>query len=375
MNLNVQLEHLEIFIKDCWKDLRSLRITVHDSQKVINRFSDHDTLIEEEYLFLRELQNRVIFKTPKILNRTSDYLTFEYIKGTRAFNLLVDLKKLYRNEKKIEYIEIALQLIDLLSSHLENFQCVTSRIDFKTTKNQKYNAHAKVANIFHLLTNLLPTRLNFRDIEEDLTFITDIYASHSKYCFRDASVKNIILDIPELFSQNRQNYGERLMNISRLVLSGEMKRFLTQDNIYHIDFSSCLYQCPKEDDWIALKHHEASNWLVEQDHRATGDISPDYLCTKFVRFSRFGGRKLAYRLLNKTGYNIRFLFDNEVYYFEQLRVICVQLREMGIIKKAALIHLMNDLITACSYSPSVDYLHHHLSIYAATKYYSDVFPN
>lgn len=346
---------------------------MQDGERVINRFSDHDTSIDEEYNFLIELQGKAIFNTPKILNKTTDHLTFEYIKGTRAFNLLVDLKSLYQRDKRNDYIEIASQLLELLSCQLTQFQQVTSGIEFNSCVNKTYKAYDKVANIYRLLIDVLAIELNFDDVKEDLSSITNTYIKNSQYCFRDASVKNAILNIPELFLFNGQNYEERLKKIADLVLSGKMIRILRDDIVYHIDFSSCLSKCPKDDDWIALKHHEASQWLNEQADFE--DCSDSYLCTKFVRFSRFGGRKIAYRLLNRTGYDIRFRFDNEVYYFRQLKDICLSLKEKGLIQNGTLVHLMDKLIEACSYYPTYDYLHQYLSNSKEIKYYSDVFPN
>jgi len=40
--------------------------------------------------------------------------------------------------------------------------------------------------------------------------------------------------------------------------------------------------------------------------------------TWFVRYLRFGGRKLLYKLLNPKGFAVRFRYDEPSFYFEQL---------------------------------------------------------
>ncbi len=99
------------------------------------------------------------------------------------------------------------------------------------------------------------------------------------------------------------------------------------------------------------------------------------LCVRFVRFSRFAGRKLAYRLLNQTGYRIRFALDNEAVYFLSLSNICQYLHILGIASSGQLTGFMNHLFQLSGFKPDVDYLHQMLPVREMRTYYTDVFPN
>lgn len=54
--------------------------------------------------------------------------------------------------------------------------------------------------------------------------------------------------------------------------------------------------------------------------------------TLLVRYLRFGGRKLAYRIINSQGFKVRFAFDNPMFYFETLRKSAEQLSPEFVLK-------------------------------------------
>lgn len=375
MKLNIKDENLKLFIKDLWKDSRQLKVTTDHGIKVIRRYSDHQTSIDDEYAFLERLQKIVSFRIPTVVTHTNDYISYQYIAGTRASNLLYDLKELFQKETDCQYLEVATKLTAILHQDLAEFQAKV-RNDAKLKKlGKNYPVTEKLVNMFCLLTSITSLDKYKIEIIDDLNKIAGIYSLNSKIPFRDATPKNVILDIPALYQEHFKSRNQRLSVVKSMVKSGELANHIIKEKLFHIDFSGSVFLCPLSDDWIALKHHEVTNWLSElsQDH-TTGENMVE-LCTKFVRFARFGGRKLAYRLLNQKGYNIRFILDNEAYYFSHLQAICQSLQNQDFLQNKSLVKVLTSLEQACSYQPTKDHLHSFAQNYQVTVYYQDVFPN
>ena len=86
------------------------------------------------------------------------------------------------------------------------------------------------------------------------------------------------------------------------------------------------------DDIISFRFHEKTEhyftferfeiWNKELDN--DGLVDKDVLVATFiVRFLRFGGRKLLYRIIARELHSKRFKHDNESYYFRKLQeIIC-----------------------------------------------------
>ncbi len=375
MKLYITVDSFKLFEQDLWKDFSQLDVVSQDGSKVIRRFSDNNTTILEEYNFINRLKTRVGFRIPEISQCTDKYIAFRYIEGTRAFNLLIDLKNLYQQEKKSCFRDLGFQLLGLLQSDLSEFQKVMMDDPVFTEQHSIYPAKEKLRLLYQVLTEILPGTCRFEQITDDLDRIAFLYSEAAMVPFRDATPKNMLLEIPILFQQRFATYGERLKTLKKMCLSGELNRLLDKKIIYQIDFSGCKFLCPLRDDWIALNEHESTAWLNEKNHRLfPGDELPE-LCTRFVRFSRFGGRKLAYRLINHEGYKIRFMHDNESYYFSTLMNLCGCLKDHHVIRGNHLGKLMSDLFNMSHFKPDNDYLHGWSQEKNKKVYYSDVFPN
>jgi len=371
LDLKVTNSILELYEKDLWKDARKLKLISYNGKTAISRYSDQQGSIEDEVRFLKEIKDKVSFKIPKILNHTNSYITFEYIKGTRAFNLLADLSELYASDPKGIYFVIAEKLIDILSGDLKEFQEVYRDQKTRVSTTKPYPVQAKLRNLYGLLSSLLSIKLDIADLDA----IAAEYQIKSTIPFRDATPKNVILDIPVLYQKSFQNREARLHAVQKLVKSGELEKKIDEENIYHIDFSGCFFLCPELDDWIALKKHQSSSWLQNQQPFDGDQWTTSDLCTHFVRFSRFAGRKLAYRLLNGIGHKIRFALDKESYYFNLLEKICNRLYDHNLIKDRALSHFMVSLREATHYQPKEDFFHQWKQKTSDSIYYSDIFPN
>ncbi|MBT3224801.1 MAG: hypothetical protein HN580_30240 [Deltaproteobacteria bacterium] len=375
MKLHVTKDSLKVFRQDLWKDLRHLDVVNQSGGKVIRRFADNSTTIPEENDFIQRLNSRVSFGIPEIRQCTDQFIAFRYIAGTRAFNLMIDLKTLYNQEKKRCYKDLGLQLLDLLQSDLKEFQLAMMDDQTFTENNPIYPAGEKLRSLYQVLTEILPETCVYTEIADDLDRIASVYAEAAMMPFRDATPKNMLLEIPSLFQQKFATYAERIKTLQGMCLSGAMSRLLDKKRIYQIDFSGCKFLCPPSDDWMALKEHESTAWLTEGNRSQFPGEGLQELCTRFVRFSRFGGRKLAYRLLNYEGYKIRFVHDNESYYFSTLVNICQNLKNHHIVRSDHLENLMSDLFKMSRFKPANDYLQGLSEDIDQNTYYSDVFPN
>ncbi|MBU3915935.1 hypothetical protein KKA14_10410 [bacterium] len=372
VKLKITGKDLELFHKDLWKDSRRLEIAVVNGNKTIRKYSDNGTSLNDEYKFISRLKKIASFKIPEIVSHPEKYIEFQYVAGTRAFNLIMDLKALFNQEADKCYLELGIELFQLLNDDLREFQSLMVNNDFCGGIGIKYPVVEKVNNVFCLLSSVLSIEFPF----DELAKIIKLYDKHSKIPFRDASTKNVVLDIPVLYLKKASSHKERLSFVRNLVKSGELKDYFRKEKIFHIDFSGCMFLCPEADDWIALRYHEATNWLSQcLDFEAKSTTDDLDLCTKFVRFSRFGGRKLAYKLLNNNGYQIRFSLDNESYYFIEMKKICDDLMRHGLLSGNALSEAIFSLENACGITPKKDYFHEFLGKDARYGYYRDVYPN
>ena len=369
MKLKVTEQDLINFEQDLWKDARKMELGVFGDIKTIRRFSDKQLSIKDEFQFIKNLKDRVAFKLPEILESADKYINFEYIAGTRAFNLLMDLRQLFGEANEKVYLKTASKLLSFLEEDLKEFQAVFNGQPQEKLPQSRYPARRKIGTLYEILCSILSIEGN----ADDLSIISEIYEKNAALPFRDASPKNIVLNIPELYQKHFNSYSERLNKVRELVKSGFLEEVMESDIIYHIDFTGCCYSCPELDDWIALRKHECSAWMSSDKGDNFDSLSNKDLCTWFVRYSRFGGRKLAYRLLNHSGHQVRFGMDNEVHYFMILKTICNLLADRKVIVSGTLSNLMTQLAAASKIIPEKDYFHHWKNI--TKTYYSDVFPN
>lgn len=371
MNPIITEKNLELFSKEIWKDFRRLEVVTQGNKNVIRRYSDHHTSIAFEVWYIKQLRGKVQFQIPKIIEHNKNAITFEYIRGTRAFNLLSDLKSLYQSETDRRYLSTGRDLINLLQEDLTEFQA-KSRFPFnKEFESVVYPAHQKLETIYSMLGDLL----DFDYCYEDLQKIGDIYLKEATVPFRDATTKNVILNIPALYQANFRSYQDRIDALNQMVHSGELSHFFERSHIYHIDFSGCQFSCPQQDDWIAIREHEGSSWLNLNPKIDFDLLSDEELCVIFVRFTRFGGRKLLYRLLNYQGYKVRFCFDQELYYFSVLKQVCQVLLNRGFLTDKSWYQLMAQLEEATGFTPQTDHFLSWKTEKDLSHYYSDVFPD
>jgi len=149
-----------------------------------------------------------------------------------------------------------------------------------------------------------------------------------KIPFRDASTKNMILVHEKLyFEQFQGNDIKRNAEIKKLFDNNKLYDIvLTEDkNIIDIDFSSCVNYTTPYDDEISFKFHESTAPYYPSYDLTWNNIpfeaeaqKESIVATFIMRFLRFGGRKLLYRVIDPIHHTMRFKHDDESYYFKNL---------------------------------------------------------
>lgn len=161
--------------------------------------------------------------------------------------------------------------------------------------------------------------------------------------FRDATPKNILVAIEDLAPGLGISPEERLARLQVWLDRGACESVRLVD----FDFTSVLHRTAPEDDLFSLLAHAGSlpiartllpelspgrqpwpNAVAELVREIHPGIRPDperAARALLVRYLRFGGRKLLYRLINPAACAVRFRYDDPAFYFARLPVALVQL--------------------------------------------------
>lgn len=136
--------------------------------------------------------------------------------------------------------------------------------------------------------------------------------------FRDATPKNIIVADPIVCAsldptQRREAVGTMLRM---------PEAYWQQVSLQDIDFTSTCHLSSPQDDWLSLLGHAVN--FPDKHLRWPSACLPLCDVTLLVRYLRFGGRKLIYKLVNPTGFQVRFRYDEPCFYFVGL---CAHLSE------------------------------------------------
>ena len=370
MRLNVTSHEIELFKKDIWKDVRRLETVKENDILFIKRYSDGITPIHNEIAFYNFLKSREIgFKTPLIYEKAADYIKFEYLGGIRLFNFIVELRYLYLIEKSSKALKLAELIQDILLQQLLDFQEKTT--PWVNSVQSYYPYLEKCSLSIEILTNILSIEYDQSEVLSDLSILRDVYVENSDSLFRDASSKNAILNLPNLFYGNFKDDADRRILIRHLIESNYFTEDLIKSSLYQLDFSGCVFKAPKIDDAIAIFLHE-SMWWTSSAKRFFKNNGKDFLFISalFLRLFRFGTRKLIYRLLHKEGHKIRFRYDFEKLYFSIISGYIKKLQKSEILRGKEILRLLQHFEKATSLNPQEDYLEKLVDL---NKYYQDIF--
>lgn len=364
------------FKEELWKDQRKLDTTdIGGKHCLIKQFLTVEEAEREHNLINRLSQTSEVANLPKMLRADRNEVIFEYIRGIRVFNLLVELDRLDEPYYNIGR-EIKNRIIDRCEQGQRDLQ--KSLINLSgDMENRIYPAGDKIRAIISILSDALGIVVNMKKIDEELEFIDKIWIPFSTVPFRDATTKNIVLASSKLWLGAFDCEESRRKYLIETLEKGMESEWLSADLI-DFDFSSCIELSTPEDDPVSLRFHERTwigppvnldvlGWNFKVDKKR---LAVTYL----VRYYRFGGRKAAYRILHPWGHRIRFRHDNDAFYFQRLPAIIIKLWPNAVKRIPNLLEF-TDTVGRALYGgrPEIDYFIAE-GLAEKRRYYCDMYP-
>lgn len=316
---------VDYFINDIWKDGRSLNIR---GGNLVKGCLDQAYCIEKSILFVL-YENGV--NVPQIIDYDDDKRELEMnrIDGIRIFELFVILDDLF-SSGVIQAREIKKQIINKCLKHQKRiFEILNERInDCRPYPAGKINELITVLlRCVHIFYPDKSIRIDIEDLRAESLKFYEEYCNYTMSLFRDSTVKNMVIEIKGFTGldhiDNIENYAKLKSKVFELIQK-EGEACFDSCLIYDLDFASCVNTVNRYDDLIGLTMHERTySAEIEEEilhGRFDGETfdNREFFFGLFVRYMRFGGRKLLYRLLNPKYYGIRFKYDDERFYFKKI---------------------------------------------------------
>lgn len=255
---------------------------------------------------------------PRPIAVRQNEVELELVDGIRAFDFL----RLIRGLDGAEVAAAA--LLGRLLARLQRIQQTLANADLSASP---YPFETKVTQALGLLSRVLGVSPPAPDEAAEAAVIEALWLRGATVPFRDAVAKNMILQIPDLAVRRGLEGDERRRILSRMI--AEDAGFVSQTPIRDVDFSSVIEATNPADDWVSLQLNESASWIAPVRPSAlalpAGATNRDVALSAYVRFVRFGSRKMAYRMLAPTAASVRFAFDDAGRYFRQMPALLDQL--------------------------------------------------
>lgn len=267
---------------------------------------------QQEFLMMQSLYSRRPDLLVKPLNVSGRCLKMNYAAGIRLYDLL---RHLIGNpgEARIRTI--------LLSRCLDRLREMQDLMleQSETMAVSPYPFESKVTELLKTLAALLGIPFT-QEVRCELANMRLAWDASCVIPFRDATPKNIVVGIKSLAPLI--DTKERARRISHILEKDDA--FWQEVPLTDIDFTSTRELTTPEDDVISLIAH-GMTFRPEHIELASQPLLKAFdpslsRCdlTWVVRYLRFGGRKLLYKLLNPKGFTVRFRYDEPAFYFEHL---------------------------------------------------------
>jgi hypothetical protein len=308
----IQPYHLEYFQRHVSKE-RSFNSQRDSLSGVIyQKQCESVEAAKQEFLMMQRLYSQRPDLLVKPIKLSARCLEMGFAAGIRLYDLMRHLPG-HPRETAIRTI-----LLNRCIDRLRDMQ------DFMMTKSETmtsapYPFDSKVIDLLKTLTELIGVPFT-PEIKSELAFMQIAWNALCVIPFRDATPKNIVVGIESLSPLIHSN--ERARRLSEILKKDDV--FWQEVPLIDIDFTSTRELTTPEDDVISLLAH-GMTFRPEHVEVASQPLLTTFnpslqRCdlTWFVRYLRFGGRKLLYKLLNPRGFNVRFRYDEPSFYFEQL---------------------------------------------------------
>lgn len=267
--------------------------------------------------------------------RTGRVVAMEYVQGVRLFDLLRLMKDVGHTYPDLADVANDAGICLLKRSLLRLGEIQKALLTWPLRSHlPAYPQGTHIHDLLSTITKALQLPSLTSLVMDELAEFEMIWnANDAVVPFRDATPKNIMIEIPQLTRSGHADSAERV----DLTAAWLRKYDSNTVRIIDYDFTSTEHLTAPEDDIISLLAHQGSIHLGTQvlgmDSRSWPrgiaqlpssfglPFAPDLERTAralLVRFLRLGGRKLLYRMVNPVGYEIRFRYDTPNYYFNTL---------------------------------------------------------
>ncbi len=308
----IRTSHIEYFAKSVSKErtLNAQRDSL--SGAIYQKRCESIGAAQHEFEMMQHLYSHRSDLLASPIGLSDGCLQLDYVGGIRLYDLLRCLIG-HPREETIRAI-----LLDRCIDRLRDMQSLLiSKLECSAYL--PYPFESKVIKLLITIADLIGLPFT-KEVQRELAKMRHSWEESCVIPFRDATPKNIIIGIEKL--SPLLGTKERTAQLTEVLKQDDA--FWQDVPIIDIDFTSTRELTTPEDDVISLMAHGIT--YRSEHHRFTSqplldifDPSPHRLdLTWFVRYLRFGGRKLLYKLLNPKGFAVRFKHDEPCFYFEQL---------------------------------------------------------
>lgn len=333
---------------------------------------------DREHAVLRWLHQHDPQLVPAPLGVTGHSLRLEHVRGIRLYDLLRLLQTVAAQQPALA--GLATQAgVTLLQRATDRLHCTQRLLQSLPDASAlpAYPLHSHLTQLLVVLLQLLRLPPLSADARHDLQELQQVWTAFDALLpFRDATPKNMLVALPQLAPVAGSNSHERLASVADWLQCrpDEPRLAPAQVPLLDYDLTSTRERTAPEDDLLSLLGHAASlpfarawltpasadplEWLDTVPALALHGLAqppeasrPRTARALLVRYLRFGGRKLAYRLLNPTGYAVRFAHDDPAPYFAALQPALQRLDPAFAARWPGLWQCLGQLATAVSTLP------------------------
>lgn len=266
------------------------------------------------------------------------YLLLQHVQGIRLYDLLRVLNRIAAGPDRALAAAAEGAGVTLLRRSLDRLRHLQRALRSwpGAATLPPYPLDSHVRDLLAVLTHLLQLPPLTEGVLRELAALRALWEDgDARVPFRDATPKNILVAVPALAPHHWRHPQGRWRAIMEWLGQPDAAERV---ELVDFDFTSTHHLTAPEDDLISLLGHAGSRKtaarMLSQDGATTTagpagwldwlrrpDMAPDPARAAralLVRYLRFGGRKLVYRIVNPAGYAVRFRHDDPAPYFHDL---------------------------------------------------------
>ncbi|MDR3572068.1 MAG: hypothetical protein P4L81_07870 [Candidatus Pacebacteria bacterium] len=361
MGWHIQEEDVELFRRELWKDERSFpkNVRISPDEFAKDCFDERRALVELRALqVLSNCSGEPLCPAARSLG--GSLIALKRVRGVRLFDLLRLLKllELHRRDGKAAGSHRILML--RARQRLATIQAAlySARDDLALIP---YPMKEKLNALMMLLARVFGAEDAFAACRGEISAFAQYW---DRECcvvpFRDATVKNMLVEESRMEQRLDIDDVQRIDILAR-ILDNQPEDYWHSIPIWDIDFSSVEHLTAPEDDPISLHFHEWTEGSLNLT--ADGlDLIPQFAkpdayraaAAFMIRYLRFGGRKLSYKIINSQGFEVRFRYDDPHFYFDNIRFRCSSLSSQFVADYSNIFGLIEDIRNRAAFPAAAD---------------------